>query len=288
MLIDWFTVGAQALNFIVLVGLLRHFLYRPILDAIDAREKKIAAELSDAAANKARAQAQHDEFQHKNEEMDQQRAALLKKAADDGNAERERLLDEARAAADAWSDKRRATLRDDAHALAREIRRRTQDEVFAIARRALADLSSTTLEERIAEVFTRRVRDLDGATKAKLAEAARKAADPVVVRSAFELPESVQASIQDALNRAFSAAVRIRFETAPELVGGIECATNGQKVSWTIADYLGSMEKGVAELLEEKETADAKPEASPNAKPEATANGRSEPRPASQPAAKSP
>ena len=39
MLIDWFTVGAQALNFLVLVWLLKRFLYKPILDAVDAREK---------------------------------------------------------------------------------------------------------------------------------------------------------------------------------------------------------------------------------------------------------
>ena len=35
MLIDWFTVGPQALNFLVLVWLLKRFLYHPILDAID-------------------------------------------------------------------------------------------------------------------------------------------------------------------------------------------------------------------------------------------------------------
>ena len=46
MLIDWFTVGAQALNFLILVWLMKHFLYQPILHAIDAREKKIAAELA--------------------------------------------------------------------------------------------------------------------------------------------------------------------------------------------------------------------------------------------------
>ena len=42
MLIDWFTVGAQVLNFLILVWLLKHFLYKPILNAIDAREKRIA------------------------------------------------------------------------------------------------------------------------------------------------------------------------------------------------------------------------------------------------------
>ena len=84
MLIDWFTVGAQALNFIVLVWLLKRFLYKPILNAIDAREKRIATELADADAKKAEAQRERDEFQHKNEAFDQQRAALLSKATRGG------------------------------------------------------------------------------------------------------------------------------------------------------------------------------------------------------------
>jgi F-type H+-transporting ATPase subunit b len=96
MLIDWFTVGAQALNFLILVWLMKRFLYKPILNAIDAREEKIAAELADADAKKTEAQKQRDEFQHKNAEFDQQRAAFLTKATDEANAERERLLDEAR------------------------------------------------------------------------------------------------------------------------------------------------------------------------------------------------
>src|SRR6202142_4326390 len=117
MLIDWFTVGAQALNFLILVWLMRHFLYKPILNAIDAREKLIAAELADAAAKKAEAQKDRDEFQHKNETFDQQRAALLNTATDEAKAEGQRLLAEARRAADALSAKRQETLKNDAHNL---------------------------------------------------------------------------------------------------------------------------------------------------------------------------
>src|ERR1039457_7200635 len=112
MLIDWFTVLAQVVNFLILVWLLKRFLYRPILDAIDAREKRIAKELADAEAKKER-----DEFQHKNEEFEQQRAALLSKATDEAKADRQRLLDEARKAADALSAKRQDALRSDAQNL---------------------------------------------------------------------------------------------------------------------------------------------------------------------------
>jgi F-type H+-transporting ATPase subunit b len=257
MLIDWFTVLAQVVNFLILVWLLKRFLYRPILDAIDAREKRIAKELADADAKKAEAQKERDEFQHKNEEFEQQRAALLSKATDEAKAERQRLLDEARKAADALSAKRQEALRIDAHNLSQAISRRTQREVFAIARKALTDLATTSLEERMGEVFTRRLREMDGKAKAGLGEALKTATAPALVRSAFDLPAEQRAVIQSALNETFSADVRLRFETAPDLISGIELTTNGQKVAWSIADYLASLGKGVDELLKETDKAEA-------------------------------
>jgi F-type H+-transporting ATPase subunit b len=253
MLIDWFTVGAQALNFIILVWLLKRFLYKPILNAVDAREKRIAAELADADAKKAEAQKERDEFQHKNQEFDQQRAALLSKATDEANAERQRLLEDARKAADALSAKRQEALRRDADNLNQAIRRRTQQEVFAIARKALMDLATTSLEERIGEVFTRRLRTMDGKAKEGLAEVLKTASEPALVRTAFDLPAAQRAAIQNALNETFSAEVHVRFETAPDLVSGVELTTNGQKIAWSIADYLASLETGVGELLKEKD-----------------------------------
>ena len=253
MLIDWFTVGAQALNFIILVWLLKRFLYKPILNAVDAREKRIAAELADADAKKAEAQKARDEFQHKNQEFDQQRAALLSKATDEANAERQRLLEDARKAADALSAKRQEALRRDADNLNQAIRRRTQQEVFAIARKALMDLATTSLEERIGEVFTRRLRAINGKAKEGLAEVLKTASEPALVRTAFDLPAAQRAAIQNALNETFSAEVHVRFETAPDLVSGVELTTNGQKIAWSIADYLASLETGVGELLKEKD-----------------------------------
>jgi F-type H+-transporting ATPase subunit b len=275
MLIDWFTVGAQALNFLILVWLMKRFLYKPILNAIDTREKLIAAELADAAAKKAEAQKDRDEFQHKNEEFDQQRAALLSKATDEVRTERQRLLDEARKAADALSAKRQETLRNDEHNLNQAIVRRTQEEVFAITRKALADLATTGLEERMGEVFNRRLRKMDGKAKEALGAALKTAPEPAVVRSAFALPPEERAKIQNAINETFSADMHLRFETAPDLVSGIELTANGQKVAWSIANYLTSLEKGVSELLKEQDKpepkAEPKPDAKAGPKPEAAA-----------------
>jgi F-type H+-transporting ATPase subunit b len=269
-LIDWYTVGAQVLNFLILVWLMKHFLYKPVLGAIDTRERLIATELADAAAKKAEAHKERDEFEHRNEELDRQRAALLKKAKDDVDAERQRLLDQARRAADALSAQRQAALRNDVDSLHEAIQHRTQHEVFAIARKALTDLATTSLEERLAAVFTRRLRELDGATKACLATGLAAASNSALVRSAFELPADQRAVIQNALNETFSADLRVQFEIAPDLVSGIELATNGQKVGWTISEYLRSLEQGVDELLKEREKAEVKTELTPETRSKGT------------------
>jgi F-type H+-transporting ATPase subunit b len=260
MLIDWFTVGAQVVNFLILVWLLKHFLYRPILDAIDARENRIAKELADADAKKTEAQQERNTFQNKNEKFDNQRATLMSQAKDEAKIERLRLLDEARQAADSLSAKRQETLRNDTHNLNQSISRRAQQEVFAIARKALTDLAGTSLEERMGEVFIRRLREMDDKTKAGFAAALKSASDPARVRTAFDLPVEQRTAIQNAIDATFSAEIHIRFETAPDLVSGIELTTNGQKVAWSIADYLVSLQKGVDELLEERRKPEAKAE----------------------------
>ncbi len=266
MLIDWFTIGAQALNFLILVWLLKHFLYKPILNAIDAREKLIAMELADTDAKKTEAQQERDEFQKKNEEFDQQRAALLTKAMEEAKAERLRLLEEARKAADALSARRQESLANDACNLNQAVSRLTQKEVFAIARKTLTDLATASLEERMGEVFTRRLRELDDKAKALLGDALKKNSEPALIGSTFDLPAAQRAAIQNALNETFSTEVHIRFETSPDLVSGIELSTNGQKVGWSIANYLTSLEKGVGELLKEKVKSEPKAEDKPEVK----------------------
>jgi F-type H+-transporting ATPase subunit b len=249
MLIDWFTVGAQALNFLILVWLFQRFLYKPILNAIDAREKRIAGELADAATKKTEAQKERDEFQNKNKAFDEQRAALLGKATEEAKADRERLIGEARKEAESLRAGQATALRNDQIRLGNEITRAAKDEVFAIARKTLADLATASLEERVGAVFMRRLREMDDPAKQILASALKTSSDPAVLKSAFDLPAEQKATIQNALNETFSADIRLRFETAPDAICGIELTANGQKLAWSIADYLASLDRNVGALL---------------------------------------
>jgi F-type H+-transporting ATPase subunit b len=259
MLIDWFTFFAQVLNFLVLVWLLKRFLYKPILNAIDEREKKIAARMGEAEAAEAQAREERAEFSRKSAELDRQRDDLLGKAREEADAERRRLVEEAHREADALAAKRRKGFKKEQQDLSLEIIRRTGEEVFAIARKALRDLASASLEERMCEAFLLRLRGLSDEEKGLLASALSNSPRPVRVRSAFELPPEQRSAVEKAVREILATEAPVRFETSPDLIGGIELSTDGHKVAWSVEEYLASMEKSLGEVFSPENLEPASP-----------------------------
>jgi F-type H+-transporting ATPase subunit b len=251
MLIDWFTVAAQVINFLILVWLLKRFLYKPVLTAIDAREKRIADQLQEAEKKKADALKEQAEFQHKNEDLEQHRVALLADASSAAKAEREKLLAAARKDAQALQAKLEKASYDEVGSLNGKVGAFVQKEVFSIARKALTDLSDTSLEDRITDVFVRRLHEMSDKQRDELKQTFGSTKTPVV-RSAFDLPERQKAAVETALKPLIGENTKIDFETKPELIGGMELISNGQKIAWSISDYLGDLAAGLNDLVQSK------------------------------------
>lgn len=249
MLIDWFTVGAQALNFVVLVWLMKRFLYQPILQAIAAREQLIATQLATAAEQKAAATAERAEFVQKNQAFEAQRASLLEQACAEVEVERQRLLVAARQAADALSAKHQTALQLAASNLNQAIAQQVQQEVFAIAAKTLADLADSHLEERLVAVFISQLQQLDAATRERLVAACTQGDEPVLLRSALALPAAQQAALQAALDAYCGERVNLQFVTDATLIAGLQLSCAGQCFAWSIADYLQALQQSVDALL---------------------------------------
>jgi F-type H+-transporting ATPase subunit b len=259
MLIDWFTVGAQVLNFLILVWLLKRFLYKPIINAVDTREARIKKERADADAIKTAAETERDDFQKKTEAFEQKHATLLQKAKAEVAAERKRLMAEAQDDADALTAKRAKSLQTEARALDKSISDRARDEVFAIARKTLKDLADVSLEDRMCDAFVDRIKAFSDQPDAVLSKAIQASSDPIPLRSAFDLSKVQHAAIQSALHKTFSTDAKLTFDTNPELIGGIELTVGGQKLAWSISDYMTSLKIGVDEALAAHEHAKASP-----------------------------
>jgi F-type H+-transporting ATPase subunit b len=253
MKISWFTVIAQVVNFLILVWLMKRYLYKPVLNAIDEREKKITAQLADAATQKTEAAKLQDEFKQKNEQFAQQRKAMMDKAAADAGDARNKLMEAVRSDGDALRAKQEKSFQDMQEGLGREIAQKTKQEVFAISRKTLTDLASASLEAESANLFIRRLNELKDEEKKALAAALKPGADPAVVQSAFDLPPEEQTNIENAVKAVTGPETKFQFKTNPELISGIELSANGFKLVWSIAGYLDALEKNISQTIKDKE-----------------------------------
>ena len=245
MLIDWFTVGAQVVNFLVLIWLMKRFLYKPIITALDQREKLIATQIADAKQKQDDAKKQSDEFNKKNQDFDRDRTALLAKATADADNERLRLIEVAKTAAAETLVKQQATIKKDELRLHDSIRAKTKHEVFAVAQKALTDLSGNDLEDRIVDVFLGRLQTLSLDEKSHVASLLKVEKKPIVITTSFDRSSIQKAKIESAVKNLLGKERDVEFTTAPALICGIEMKSNGQKVSWSIADFLTSLEQSV-------------------------------------------
>jgi F-type H+-transporting ATPase subunit b len=99
------------------------------------------------------------------------------------------------------------------------------------------------------EVFVQNLRGLNSEEKAKLAAIFKSPFQPAQVRSAFELPPAQRTAIESAVKETLSTTATVHFEVVPNLICGIELVIQGQKITWSIAEYQSSLEKDVNELL---------------------------------------
>jgi F-type H+-transporting ATPase subunit b len=249
MLIDWFTVIAQITNFLILVWLMKRYLYHPILAAIDAREKRLATQLSDAETKVKDAAKERELFVQKSQVLDQDRDRLMKAAQDAAEVEKLKLLEAARQEANAMRAKRNDALVNESKALEHELATLIQNEVFSIARQTLSDLADITLETQMSKVFIQHLNALDGKSKDALLAAVKSVPQSLQLRSAYELALPEQEAISKALNGVTGIDLNIKFEVASGLGCGIELTANGQKLAWSTGAYLNSLDSQINTLL---------------------------------------
>ena len=251
MLVDWFTVAAQVVNFLVLVALLKHFLYRPVLAAMDAREARIAARLAEAQKNKESAEAERADSLKERKALEARRQELLIQVEKDAAAHKQELIRQLRLEIDELRARWMKSLARERDLFFQDLRRRLLRQVAAVSRRALHDLADADLEQRMVEVFLQHLKNLEAGARTEFVEAGQEAQGQVVITSGFAIPPAVGARIIQALQEVAGQELTPRFETAPDSLFGIEVKAGGCKIAWSFESFLQGLEETLAEAFEE-------------------------------------
>jgi F-type H+-transporting ATPase subunit b len=249
MLIDWFTVGAQVVNFVILVVVLKFVLFDRVVAAMDQRQAEIAARIHEAEDREEAALIEAERYRSQQRALDEERTRRLDDAEAEAAVRRRELLDEARHHVDALRLGWEAALGRERASLLEEVRRRTGEQVCTVSRRALADLADTDLDTQMVRVAVDRLRS-GAAELDPLAEERRGGAGPVVVRTSHPLPDGLATTVSAAVAEAVGCERDdVELSVAPGLVCGLEIVVGGWSVGWSVDGYLDAVAEELEDLL---------------------------------------
>jgi F-type H+-transporting ATPase subunit b len=252
---DWFTVIAQIVNFLILVALLRYFLYGRVLAAMEARQQEIAARWDEAQQRRVEAEQELKAARDKNLQLENQREQLLADVRDEVELHRKQLTAKVRGEVDAKQERWSDAIQEETNSFLRDLRRRGSEEVYAIARRALADLGGANLESQIVDQFLHQVEQLEDDERAAVTASLREANRVAVVQTFHELGADQQQSIANALQEQLLEDIDIHFEHSTDLLCGIALLAGGHKLAWNVRDYFAALEQELKRTLEEEAAA---------------------------------
>lgn len=250
--LNWVTVAAQIINFLILVWLLNKFLYGPVTRAMEKRQDRIRSQIREAEERASKAEEERRALKAEREELRAQKEALLADARAEAEQLRHDLERQARTEVDSERKGWLARLERDHEEFLSDIRRRAGEEFVALGRSALKDLADARLETRLAAAFARQLRDLPDATKDRLKQALGEPDAKAEVESGFTLSATDKKTIRQAVTETFGEEVELGYAVNDDLIAGVRLRLDSQVVEWSISNYLDDLQARLGAALDGK------------------------------------
>ncbi|MFO7662494.1 MAG: F0F1 ATP synthase subunit B [Chloroflexota bacterium] len=252
MLLDGFTIIAQIINFLILVFLLRRFLYGPITKAMDERQDRIAEEVAEAETLKQEAADEAEAYRQKRDEFQERREEMLAQAKEEAETRRKEFLHQARQEIEEARAGWHREIESDKAAFIQEVRLGIGQQVYGVSRRVLTDLADAELESQVLEVFLDRLEDLGEEERQAVKDNFHSAEDKVLVRTAFEISEEDRERLCRSIVGIIGEKPDIEFQVKSDLLCGIEMVISDYKLAWNLDEYLGDLEEALFESLHQE------------------------------------
>lgn len=248
MQIDWFTVLAQLINFVVLIWILHRLLYAPIISLIAKRETEIADRLARAARLSRDAEDELNTLAMERESFEQRREGLLLKTKQEAAALADEISQQARDEIEGLrvcADKRLVAKKTE---IARNLANSAAVQIGMIAKHCLTDLADRDLEQAMARRFARVLGQSDPKTTQQLARSLE--GNQATLISHCTLEPATRETIEEALERILPEAPSMKYKTDCNMSPGLVLQAKGKEFGWTVDTYLAGFEQNLLKHLE--------------------------------------
>lgn len=239
MQIDWFTFSAQIINFLILLWLLKKFLYGPVLEVMKKREDEVSARLEEARIKLKEAEELGIEYQDKMEQLEERKEEWLEEAKQETESYKKELMHTARTAVERIESKWQESVESDRISFLESLERRAFLKIVDTVERIITELADGNLEEQALKIFLRKLKHMDPNEKERMAKTAIDGHVEFV--TAFEMDETDKKRVINTIHELFSRETGCLFKTDMDLGFGLELRTNGWKAGWNLQSYLDDL-----------------------------------------------
>lgn len=236
--LDWSTIVLEIVNFLVLVWLLKRFLYRPVLATLAERRGRIEGLLAEARETEKRASALKEQFESRLADWEQEKAAARASQETELALERERQME---ALADALAAERERNAAQEAHrqeTLARELSAEADVRARRFASVLLGKVAGRETEARLVEFF---IEELGALPEERLGalRAGQNGHARGVFATAYPLPEALRARLAAAVDARLGMRGEFDFVEDSRLVAGVRLSLGAWQLDFSVAGELG-------------------------------------------------
>jgi F-type H+-transporting ATPase subunit b len=242
MTIDWWTLGLQAINFLVLVWLLWRFLYRPVREVIEKRKAMADEAFAKADKKTQEAEAARQGFADSQAKLAQDRQDLLKKVHEELEAERQKVLDAARNESESMIDAAQTAIAGERAAALDEMRSQAAALAADLAAGLLRKAGTNALSEVFLEELDKQLKALPAAELSRLKKdlAANAARVDIVTAEALKAGERTRWTAR--IEAALGGKIKAKFVADPAILGGAELRFPHAVLKFTWEDQLKKAE----------------------------------------------
>lgn len=248
--INWVTFFAQIVNLFVLVWLLKKFLYRPILDAVEKRQAEIRHKINKAAEEQALAEQAHQDLIKQQTLFNSQKAKKFDEATQEIDTYRQTQVEEIKNQTARMRQKMQADLDRETKQIQLQIRDMMADNFVALSKKIMADLSGETPFEQSLNLFKKQIKALSK-TDIKKVKLSYEKQNIIYITSSDDLTKKLRESLAAFLSETFDwpLPLKMRFEKDDSLVLGFEMVIGDISVEWNLKNYLDEYQSNLNDTL---------------------------------------
>ena len=247
MLLDNFTIIAQLINFLILIWLLKRFLYGPILAAIDAREQRLRDQQQQALSEQDAARSRHQQLAQMQQQLQEQQQQLLQETRDQAEQERQRLIEQSRKEIISLREQWQQRLTSEQQEVVTRLQQNTEQAMLQTLKAIVTELATSNLQQAMVATFIQRLASLDEKQLNLLRGQPINQQSAYKIVSAKALSASETEQLEEAITKLTEAG-SFHYTLNSELLCGIELHHNGHKLSWSLAGHLERLHRNLATL----------------------------------------